>query len=492
MIERSISNPDLVSTSSALLPHSPSFSKSSFPSLASVPQPSSSSYNKSSKSKSKSKGLSRAQSAYVAPYGAGVGAGRGRVTGSEDDEREDGFGSRSGTGMGIGLGQPEGSKKRDAMSRSQSHGHGHGSGGSLFGQLFGRRASSHKPPKAGLLTVPTRDDGVRSSPTSPISSTGLTPSSTSTPTTTISDLSTVTDPHTLLNDLAKSIMDLRHQHSSLLTLLPLSTGAPLSSPSDVEEEEEGDDENPDFHSLMEGSIKQLKGTAIARGRSRSNTGTSVDSDQDGTTTPLRELEGKGRYDEASGSSSAAVSAYGNSTSRWNSPYSGRRGGHTKRSSLSSMYAEVASIYYDAELVPEGEDEGDDRTHRNDSAYIGGSLLTSRVSEEDVERALEEYEARASSGAGAIELPAPLLESSRTASTSLPLATQLATTADAFLPLRTNLPSPTPPHEPSLMGMLRKNVGKDLSAISFDVTFNEPLSLLQKLAEEVEYVDLLKL
>ena len=34
--------------------------------------------------------------------------------------------------------------------------------------------------------------------------------------------------------------------------------------------------------------------------------------------------------------------------------------------------------------------------------------------------------------------------------------------------------------------------KDMSTISFDVTFNEPISLLQKLAEEVEYFDLLRL
>ena len=32
----------------------------------------------------------------------------------------------------------------------------------------------------------------------------------------------------------------------------------------------------------------------------------------------------------------------------------------------------------------------------------------------------------------------------------------------------------------------------MSTISFDVTFNEPISLLQKLAEEVEYFDLLRL
>lgn len=44
--------------------------------------------------------------------------------------------------------------------------------------------------------------------------------------------------------------------------------------------------------------------------------------------------------------------------------------------------------------------------------------------------------------------------------------------------------------PSLIGFLRKNVGKDLSAISMPVTANEPLSLLQRAAECMEYSALL--
>jgi hypothetical protein len=44
--------------------------------------------------------------------------------------------------------------------------------------------------------------------------------------------------------------------------------------------------------------------------------------------------------------------------------------------------------------------------------------------------------------------------------------------------------------PSLIGFLRKNVGKDLSAISMPVTANEPLSLLQRAAECMEYSTLL--
>jgi len=44
--------------------------------------------------------------------------------------------------------------------------------------------------------------------------------------------------------------------------------------------------------------------------------------------------------------------------------------------------------------------------------------------------------------------------------------------------------------PSLIGFLRKNVGKDLSTISMPVSANEPTSLLQKAAENLEYSELL--
>ncbi|KAJ2928928.1 hypothetical protein H1R20_g8334, partial [Candolleomyces eurysporus] len=56
--------------------------------------------------------------------------------------------------------------------------------------------------------------------------------------------------------------------------------------------------------------------------------------------------------------------------------------------------------------------------------------------------------------------------------------------------RTQLPVPCTEDEGSLFAILKKNVGKDLSTITFPVTFNEPLSLLQRAAEEVEYWELL--
>ena len=55
--------------------------------------------------------------------------------------------------------------------------------------------------------------------------------------------------------------------------------------------------------------------------------------------------------------------------------------------------------------------------------------------------------------------------------------------------RTTVPPPTV-HPPSLIGFLRKNVGKDLSTMSMPVSANEPLSLLQRAAEQLEYSSLL--
>jgi oxysterol-binding protein-related protein 3/6/7 len=55
--------------------------------------------------------------------------------------------------------------------------------------------------------------------------------------------------------------------------------------------------------------------------------------------------------------------------------------------------------------------------------------------------------------------------------------------------RHNIAAPTI-MPPSLIGFLRKNVGKDLSTISMPVSANEPLSLLQRAAEQLEYSQLL--
>ncbi|CAG8603156.1 9300_t:CDS:2, partial [Paraglomus brasilianum] len=56
--------------------------------------------------------------------------------------------------------------------------------------------------------------------------------------------------------------------------------------------------------------------------------------------------------------------------------------------------------------------------------------------------------------------------------------------------RKNLPYPVCGDSVSLLSILKKNVGKDLSTIAMPISLNEPINLLQKLAEELEYSDLL--
>lgn len=57
--------------------------------------------------------------------------------------------------------------------------------------------------------------------------------------------------------------------------------------------------------------------------------------------------------------------------------------------------------------------------------------------------------------------------------------------------RTILPAPcTDNSHIGIMTILYNNIGKDLSRVSMPVALNEPLSLLQRLSEELEYSDLL--
>jgi 5-oxoprolinase (ATP-hydrolysing) len=58
-----------------------------------------------------------------------------------------------------------------------------------------------------------------------------------------------------------------------------------------------------------------------------------------------------------------------------------------------------------------------------------------------------------------------------------------------IPRRKTIP-PAKVSPPSLIAFVRKNVGKDLSTISMPVSANEPISLLQRMAEQLEYAQLL--
>lgn len=122
------------------------------------------------------------------------------------------------------------------------------------------------------------------------------------------------------------------------------------------------------------------------------------------------------------------------------------------------------------------------------------LLTIQDSDEDetLDRAAgaaEEVEDDAPSDSEE-EAEASALHDSSTASPLFPTRPKSLTP----LPLdtvrrRQNILAPTV-MPPSLIGFLRKNVGKDLSQISMPVSSNEPLSLLQRAAELLEYSSLL--
>ncbi|RCH86250.1 hypothetical protein CU098_000895, partial [Rhizopus stolonifer] len=57
--------------------------------------------------------------------------------------------------------------------------------------------------------------------------------------------------------------------------------------------------------------------------------------------------------------------------------------------------------------------------------------------------------------------------------------------------RTKLPSPAVADAGSALAVFRKNVGKDLSTIAMPISMNEPLNMLQKACEELEYCELLE-
>lgn len=71
----------------------------------------------------------------------------------------------------------------------------------------------------------------------------------------------------------------------------------------------------------------------------------------------------------------------------------------------------------------------------------------------------------------------------------PKAKDLAPLPMSSVRRRSNVAAPTV-MPPSLIGFLRKNVGKDLSTISMPVSANEPTSLLQRASEQLEYSSLL--
>ncbi|KAH9864135.1 hypothetical protein J1614_010069 [Plenodomus biglobosus] len=136
----------------------------------------------------------------------------------------------------------------------------------------------------------------------------------------------------------------------------------------------------------------------------------------------------------------------------------------------------------------------------DAQDVGGSksqLLCIRRDSEDDEREPErerdedsEGESESSSDDGG----SSLLERSRMSREATPVLFPTKPKSLAPLPLppvkrRANV-QPPKVQPPSLIAFFRKNVGKDLSTIAMPVSANEPTSALQRLAEQLEYSELL--
>jgi hypothetical protein len=126
---------------------------------------------------------------------------------------------------------------------------------------------------------------------------------------------------------------------------------------------------------------------------------------------------------------------------------------------------------------------------HDGDTVKSQILTIRQDSADEERDIvSDGESESSSeaeGTGAfarhsVDGPTPLFPPKPKSLTPLPLDP---------VKRRNTVPAPRVP-PPSLISFLRKNVGKDLSTIAMPVTANEPTSLLQRVAEQLEYSELL--
>jgi hypothetical protein len=159
----------------------------------------------------------------------------------------------------------------------------------------------------------------------------------------------------------------------------------------------------------------------------------------------------------------------------------------RKSSVRSTASMSSDIFFDAEediiVADDADADSDDETGRGTE---GGSSdkehnATFHLSEDDDDDEDEATE--------------EVLDSSTTNGASKTDATNGTTnvsTTDVVpaFERRKRLPAPTCETEISFISLLRKNIGKDLSSVAMPVALNEPINLLQKLCEELEYSELL--
>ncbi|EPQ60901.1 hypothetical protein GLOTRDRAFT_135500 [Gloeophyllum trabeum ATCC 11539] len=162
-------------------------------------------------------------------------------------------------------------------------------------------------------------------------------------------------------------------------------------------------------------------------------------------------------------------------------------GSVKRASIADTASDgTGSVWFDA---PEAETEGaEEYIVEHDSTPLdengGGSKMSSTTSQ--TSSSVQDTEDDESETDSEDEVDA-----AEWASAAHGMNGEAETTGSKEIVRRTQLPSPPVGDEGSLFAVLKKNVGKDLSSVALPVTFNEPLTLLQRAAEEMEYYDLLR-
>ncbi|XP_044744658.1 oxysterol-binding protein-related protein 3-like isoform X1 [Coccinella septempunctata] len=158
------------------------------------------------------------------------------------------------------------------------------------------------------------------------------------------------------------------------------------------------------------------------------------------------------------------------------------GNRPHKNSLSySSSCVSATEFFDAEDLPNEKPKSDG------GADVDGDLEVQEEESEVRTRSESSSEAGSlSSGEGSISSESDIGQELMPANNLLEITGNQGLTGR-----RTMLPVPRPPTEGlSLWNLLSRNIGKDLSQISMPVALNEPLNVLQRLCEELEYSELL--
>ncbi|KDQ63845.1 hypothetical protein JAAARDRAFT_29892 [Jaapia argillacea MUCL 33604] len=156
-------------------------------------------------------------------------------------------------------------------------------------------------------------------------------------------------------------------------------------------------------------------------------------------------------------------------------------GHVKRTSIAETMSDgTGSIWFDAQ-EPEM-DGAEEFILDNDATPYDEGGQGSKLSTSESQRSADQDTEFSGDTDSEDEVELELEKSSENSSMNV--------LDHAEVQRRAQLPSRPVGDEGSLFAVLKKNVGKDLSSVALPVSFNEPLTLLQRAAEEVEYYDLL--